>query len=191
MCKRRRRSHVPTAVWERERGALGRRILGRSPQFYATAGVVLIVVVALGLVAYGFGLNWLDDRNRPGSTAIQVGDKKYSVQYYGERLRQYVEQTGGAQSQIAQNPQIATQILSGEIKDEAVLLAYAQELGLTATDEEVRAEIATILALIGPDDPNFETRFNEELNNTKVSVSQYRTGHGGRPHTQGAREVHG
>jgi foldase protein PrsA len=172
--KRRRRSPVPTAVWERERGAIGRRVLGGSPKFYATAGVVLIVVVALGLVAYGFGSNWLADRNRPGSTAIQVGDTKYSVRYFSERLRQYIEQIGGAQSQIAQNPQIAMQIVSGEIEEEAILLTFAQEFGITATDDEVKEEIAKMLTLQGPDDPTFDTRFQEELTNTNVSEAQYR-----------------
>jgi parvulin-like peptidyl-prolyl isomerase len=172
--KRRRRSRVPTPAWERERGALGSRVLGRSPQFYATAGVVLIVVVALGLVVYGFGSNWLNDRNRPGSTAIQVGDTKYSVRYYSERLRQYIEQIGGAESQIAQNPQIAMQIVSEEIEEEAIVLAYAQELGLTATDEEVKAEIAQMLTLSGPDDPTFDSRLQEELTKTNISEAQYR-----------------
>ena len=139
MPKRRRRSHVPTPAWERERGALGSQVFGRSPQFYATAAVVLVVVVALGLVLYGFGSAWLDDRNRPGSTAIQIGDTKYSVRYYSERLRQYIEQIGGAESQLAQNPQIAMQLVSEEIEEEAIVLGFAQELRLTATDEEVKA----------------------------------------------------
>jgi len=172
--KRRRRSRVPTPVWERERGAIGQRVLGRSPQFYATAGVVLIVLTAVGLVAFGFGSDWLEDRNRPGSTAIRVGDTKYSVRYYAERLRQYVELIGGASSQLAQNPQIALQIVAGEMEDEAILLALAQELGLAASDDEVKAEIATMLELSGPDDPAFDTRFKEELAKTNVTEAQYR-----------------
>jgi parvulin-like peptidyl-prolyl isomerase len=172
--KRRRRSRVPTPAWERERGALGSRVLGRSPQFYATVGVVLVVVVALGLVLYAFGSAWLDDRNRPGSTAIQVGDTKYSVRDYSERLRQYIEQIGGAESQLAQNPTIAMQIVSEEIEEEAIVLGSAQELGLTATDEEVKAEIAQMLTLSGPDDPSFDSRLQEELTKTNVSEAQYR-----------------
>jgi parvulin-like peptidyl-prolyl isomerase len=172
--KRRRRSHVPTPAWERERGALGSRVFGRSPQFYATAGVVLVVVVAVGLVLYAFGSAWLNDRNRPGSTAIQVGDTKYSVRDYSERLRQYIEQIGGAESQLAQNPTIAMQIVSEEIEEEAILLASAQELGLTATDEEVKAEIAKMLSLSAPDDPTFDSRLQEELTKTNVSEAQYR-----------------
>lgn len=174
MPKRRRRSRIPTPAWGRERGAIGRQFAGRTPQFYATAGVVLIVLAAIGLVAFGFGSDWLEDRNRPSSTAIRVGDTKYSVRYYTERLRQYVELIGGASSQLAQNPQIALQIVAGEMEDEAVLLALAQELGVTATDDDVKAEIATMLELSGPDDPALDTRLQEELTKTSVTEAQYR-----------------
>lgn len=174
MPKRRRRSRVPVPAWERERGTIGRRVGGRSPRFYAMVGVVLIVVVAIGLVAYGFGSNWLDDRNRPGSTAIQVGDTKYSVRYYTERLRIYIEQLGGTSSQVAQNPQIAMQILSEELEEEAILLSSAPELGLAPTDEEIKAELATILTLTGPDDPTFDTRLQEELGKTELTEEQLR-----------------
>jgi parvulin-like peptidyl-prolyl isomerase len=173
MPKRRRRAHVPTLAWERDRGAIGQRFLDRSPQFYATAGVILLVVVAIGLVAYGFGRNWLEDYNRPGSTAIQIGDTKYSVRYYSERLRQYVEEIG-AESQIAQNPQIAMQIVSDELEEEAIVLAFAHELGITASDEEVKAELAKMLTLNGPDDPTFDTRLQEELTNRNMTETQFR-----------------
>jgi parvulin-like peptidyl-prolyl isomerase len=172
--KRRRRSRVPALAWERERGAIGQTVLGRSPQFYATAAVVALVVAALGLVIYGFGSSWLEDRNRPGSTAIQVGDTKYSVRYYAERLRQYIAQIGGPESEVGQNPQIAMQIVTGELEEEAVLLTFASELGITATDDDVKAEIAKLLTLSGPDDPTFDSRFQEELTKTSITESQYR-----------------
>ena len=174
MPKRRRRSRVPTPAWGRDRGAIGRRFAGRSPRFYATTGVVLIVLAAIGLIAFGFGSDWLEDRNRPSSTALQVGETKYSVRYYAERLRQFVEQIGGAASQVAQNPQIAMQIVADEMEDEAILLSFAQELGVAANDDEVKAEVATMLELSGPDDPAFDTRFQEELTNTNVTEAQYR-----------------
>ena len=174
MPKRRRRTHVPTQVWHQERTGIGSRILGRSLMVYAIAGVVAVVVIALGLVAYGFGSNWLDDYNRPGSAAIQVGDTKYSVRDYSERLRQYIEQVGGAQSQLAQNPTIAMQIVSDEIEEEAIVLGFAEELGLSASDEEVKAEIAQMLSLSGPDDPSFDTRLQEELTKANITEARYR-----------------
>jgi len=172
--KRRRRSRVPVPAWERERGAIGRRVLGRSPQFYATAGVVVLVVAAIGVVAFGFGSNWLEDRNRPGSTAVQVEDIKYSVRYYTERLRQYIQEAGAAGAQIAQNPQIALEPVSNTLIEEAVIRQFAEEQGQTVMEDEVKAQIATMLALSGPDDPSFETKFREELTSTGVTEEEYR-----------------
>jgi foldase protein PrsA len=174
MPKRRRRTHVPTAAWDRERGAIGRRLFGRSPQFYATAGVVAIVAVAVGLVVVGFGSNWIEDRNRPGSTAVQVGDVKYSVKYFTERLRQYIEDQGGAGTNISQNPQLGLEPVSQALIEQALLLQFAEEQGQTATDDEIKAEIATMLALSGPNDPNFDARLQEELARTNVSEEQFR-----------------
>jgi len=174
MPKRRRRSHVPVPAWERERGAIGRRLLGRSAQFYATAGVVVLVVAAIGLVAFGFGSNWLEDRNRPGSTAVQVGDTKYSLSYYTERLRQYIESQGGAGSNVAQNPQLGLQPVSNALIEQALLLQFAEEQGQAATEDELKAEIANMLSLTGPDDPNFETRLQEELTRSNITEDQYR-----------------
>ena len=173
MPKRRRRSRVPTPAWEPKRGAIGRRLLGRSPQVYTTAGVLLIVIVALGLVAYGFGSNWLEDYNRPGSTAIRVDDINYSVRYYTARLKQQVQELGGAGSQFGQNPEFALGPVSNELIEEALLLRFAEEQGQTATDDEVSAEIATILAVTAGD-PNFDTRFHEELARTNITEEQYR-----------------
>ena len=173
MPKRRRRATVPTQVWHHEQSGIGGRVLGRRPQFYAIAGVVALVAVAVGLVIYAFGSSWLEDRNRPGSTAIQGGATKYSVRYYSERLRQYVEEIG-AESQIAQNPQIAMQIVSSDLEEEAILLSSAHELGATASDDEVKAEIAKMLTLQGPDDPTFDSRLQEELKNINISETQFR-----------------
>jgi peptidyl-prolyl cis-trans isomerase C len=138
------------------------------------AGVVLIVVAAVGLVAYAFASDWWSDINRPGSTAIRVGDTKYSVRHYAERVRQYVDSIGGAEGQAGQNPQIAMQIVSEEIEEEALVLAGAPDLGVTADDNEIKAEIATILGLTGPDDPTFDSRLAEEVKNSKISESQFR-----------------
>jgi parvulin-like peptidyl-prolyl isomerase len=171
--KRRRRATVPTQVWHQERSGVGSRVLGRNPQFYAMAAVIAVVLVAVGLVVYAFGSSWLEDRNRPGSTAIQVGDTKYSVRDYAERLRQYIEEIG-AESQIAQNPQIAMQIVSDELEEEAIVLAFAHELGITASDDEVKAELAKMLTLNGPDDPTFDTRLQEELQSSNITETQFR-----------------
>jgi parvulin-like peptidyl-prolyl isomerase len=171
--KRRRRSRVPAPVWERERGALGTQLLSRSAQFYATAGVVALVLAALAIVGFGVGKKWIDDRNRPGSTAVQVEDTKYSVSYYTERLQKFIQQIGGPSNQLGQQPQLALGAVSDELIEEAIVLRFASEKGQSATDDEVKAQIATLLS-IKPDAPDFDTRYQEELQRTKISDSQYR-----------------
>jgi parvulin-like peptidyl-prolyl isomerase len=174
MPRRRRRSTVPTIAWERERSAIGRRIAGRSPQFYATAGVVGIVVVAIGIVAFAFLNNYIQDRNRPGSTAIKVEDTNYTVRYFTERMRRYIQQAGGTGSVFGQNPEAALSFVGDELIEEALILRYAADQGQTATDDEIKAEIAKMLTLQGPDDANFDTRLAEELTRTGLSDQQYR-----------------
>ena len=174
MPKRRRRSRVPVPVWERDRGAIGRRIAGRSPRFYATAGVVGLVVVAVGIVAFAFLNNYLEDRNRPGSTAIKVEETNYTVRYFSQRLDRFIQQAGGTGSVFGQQPQAALGLVADELIDEALLLRFAADQGQSATEDEVKAEIAKMLTLAGPDDPTFETRFPEELTRTGFTEQQYR-----------------
>ena len=174
MPKRRRRSHVPVPVWDRERGAIGRRIGGRNPRFYATAGVVGLLVLAVGIVAFAFINNYLEDRNRPGSTAIKVEDTNYTVRYFTERLNRFIQQSGGSGSLFGQQPQAALGLVADELIDEALLLRFAADQGQSATEDEVKAEIAKMLTLTGSDDPTFETRFQEELTRTNVTKQQYR-----------------
>jgi parvulin-like peptidyl-prolyl isomerase len=174
MPKRRRRSSVPVPVWERDRGAIGRRIAGGSPRFYATAGVVGLVVVAVGIVAFAFLNNYLEDRNRPGSTAVKVEDTNYTVRYFTERLNRFIQQSGGSGSVFGQQPQAALSLVADELIDEALLLRFAADQGQSATDDEVKAEIAKLLTLTGPDDPTFDTRLQEELSRTGFTDPQYR-----------------
>jgi parvulin-like peptidyl-prolyl isomerase len=173
MPKRRRRSRIPTPVWERERGAIGSQLLSRSPQFYATAGVIALVLTALMIIGFGVGKKWLDDRNRPDSTAVQVDETKYTVRYYTERLRRFIQQVGGASSQIGQNPQFALGAVSDELIEEAVVLRFAEEQGQSVTDDEVKAQIATLLSITA-DAADFDSRFQEELQRTNITESQYR-----------------
>jgi parvulin-like peptidyl-prolyl isomerase len=174
MPKKRRRSRVPVPVWERDRGAIGRRIGGRSPQFYGTAIVVGLVAVAVGLVAFAFINNYLEDRNRPGSTAVKVEDTNYTVRYFTKRLDRFIQQAGGTGSVFGQQPQAALSLVADELIDEALLLRFAADQGQSATDDEVKAEIAKMLTLTAPDDPTFDTRLKEELSRTGFTEQQFR-----------------
>lgn len=174
MAKKKRRDRVPTPTWEQpsSEGVAG-QLRGRSPTFYMTGAVFLLVIVALGIVAYGFIADYVEDQRRPGSTAVRVGDTEYDLRYYTERLRTYVQQNGGSGSQAAQ-PQIALGAVTQQLVEETILLEFADELGISATEDEVNREIATRLATT-PDAPDFETRLQDELDRTGISEDQFRS----------------
>ena len=77
-------------------------------------------------------------------------------------------------SVFGQQPQAALSLVADELIDEALLLRFAADQGQSATDDEVKAEIAKLLTLTGADDPTFDTRLQEELSRTGFTEQQYR-----------------
>jgi parvulin-like peptidyl-prolyl isomerase len=175
--KKRRDSKIPTPSWERDRGTLTRTIAGRSPQFYATVGIILLTVVAVGFIGFGFLSDYIKDKNRPDSTALTVGNSDYSLRYFTERLKTYVQQNGGASSgkpnSQAADPSVALPAVTEQIVQERILLDYAGEKSVFATEDEVKTEIATRLG-IATDAPEFDSRLQEELVRSGLSEDQYR-----------------
>jgi len=178
--RRRRTVPIPTPAWDRERGAIGRRVMGRSPKFYGAVLVVAMAVIALGLVAYAFGADYVAGQRRPGSTAVRVADSKsntefadYSVEYFTQRLSTWVLESGGAGSAAGQ-AQVALPAVAQQLVEETIILRFAPDLEIKASEEELNTEIAKKLQLTGPTDPNFETRLQSELTRTGLSEDEYR-----------------
>lgn len=169
---KKRRREIPTPAWERHHSAIGRTVAGRSPQVYAAAGVVLLIVAALAVVGYGFLKDYIDRQHRPDSTAVRIDDTRFTLRYYAQRLKEYVRQVGGSGTQLAQ-PQVAFPAVTETLVQETILLRFAGEEGQEASEEEVNNEIATQLG-INAGDPNFQTRLQEELARTGLSEEQYR-----------------
>ncbi len=175
MPKRRRPGRIPTPAWERPRGALGRRLLGRGLQFYGGALAGLIVAVAVGLIAFALWSDYNADRQRPGSTAVQVGDVKFTLEYFSRRLKMYVDENGGlASNSQAILPGAAIPFIAQQLTDDGVVLALGpSEFGVSASEDEIKAELAARLN-IQPTDPNFDSVFQRELARTGLSEEQYR-----------------
>jgi foldase protein PrsA len=169
MAKRRR---IPTPEWERHHSAIGRQLAGRSPRFYATAGVILLVVAAVAVVGFGFLSDYLAKQGRPDSTAVQVGDAKYTVREFTARLKSYVTQQGGARSQAAAY-QSAFPGISNQLIQEAVIVQFASEKDVSATDDDVNAEVGK-RAGITADDANFQARYQEEVKKSGLEEPGYR-----------------
>ena len=178
MPRKRRQSRIPTPAWERPHGAIGSRVLGLPPRVYATLGIAGLVVLALGIIAYTVISDEIADRNRPGSTVVKIDDRKFSLDYFVSRVETYIQQNGGEGVVTPQNYQVAVGSVQGQLIEEQLLLRFAGEKGEAATDKEVNQEIATRMSTaespINPDDPNFGTRFQQELNRTGLSEDEYR-----------------
>jgi parvulin-like peptidyl-prolyl isomerase len=168
--RRRHRGRIPTPAWERERNVVTARLAGRSPQFWGLVGAIALVVLAFGVIAYVIVANEIEDRNRPNSTAVRIDDKEYTLRVFTERLRQLVQQSGGPNNV---NPQVAIQNLQNQLVEEQVFIRFAQEKGVSVTEDDIKAEIATLLG-IGPDDPNYQARLQERLEATGLTEEQYR-----------------
>lgn len=173
MARRRRQRKVPTPTWERDRSAIGRQIFGQSPQVYATLGIVLLMIVALGIVAFAFASDYIEDQRRPGSTAVKVGDSEYSVSYFSNRLKMFTETFGGVRN--IDDPQVVVFLLSSvaaSIMEESTVIQFASEQEVSATDEEVRAQVAFDLK-ITPEQENFDSLLEAELLNNGLSEDEF------------------
>jgi len=133
---------------------------------------VLLVLASVGLVGYGFFSDWRATQQRPGSTALRVGDTKYAVDYFTERLRTFVAQAGGASSQQGQ-PSNAIPNVAEQLIGEAIVLQFAGDLGQSASEDDVKSEIGTQLSL-PVTDPTFETRYRAEITRSGLTEDQYR-----------------
>ena len=171
MPKKRRQAKIPTPAWERPRGAIGRRILGRSGQFYGTVAVAVLIVIALGIVGYAFLNDYVEKQRRPGSTAIQVEDTKFRLDYFSNRLKMYVGQLGGQGSDPAQ-PVSALPAVAELLIQEEIIRQFAGEFDISADEAEVRDATAERLGITA-DDSTYDAVFKQELARTGISEQDY------------------
>jgi parvulin-like peptidyl-prolyl isomerase len=168
--KKRRRAKIPTPAWDRPRGTIGRRLLGRGFQFYGAVIVGLLIAGGLAFVVYGFGAEELEKWRRPSSTAIQVEDTRYRLDYFTSRLTMFVDQSGGQGVVQATD---ALSAVSDLLIQEDIVRRFAGELDVTATDDEIRDEIASDVGLPA-DDELFDVAFRDRLALTELSETDYR-----------------
>ena len=150
MPKKRRQAKIPTPAWERPRGAIGSRILGRGGQFYGAVAVAMLIAVALGIIGYAFLNDYVEKQRRPGSTAIQVEDKHFRLDYFSNRLKMYVGQFGGQGTDAAQPISALTSgRLRRPLSSEEIVRRFADEMKVSATDEELKSAMPPASAYQG------------------------------------------
>ena len=170
MPKKRRQAKIPTPAWDRPRGAIGSRVLGRGLQLYGAVAVGLLLVAALGVIGYGVLSDELEKRARPGSTAVQVEDTRYRLDHFSNRLKMYVDQNGGPG--VVDRATALSQVPTLLIREE-IARRFAGEFDIAASEEEILQEIATRLGITA-DDETFDVVFQQELARSGLSELEFR-----------------
>ena len=170
MPKKRRQAKIPTPAWDRPRGTIGSRVLGRGFQYYGAVVIGLLLVAALGVIGYGVLSNELENRALPGSTAVQVDDTSFRLDHFSDRLRMYVDQNGGPGivDRVTALSQVPTLLI-----EEEIVRRFAGELDITASEEEILEEISTRLGITA-DDETFDVVFQQELARSGLSELEFR-----------------
>ncbi|MCH8200950.1 MAG: SurA N-terminal domain-containing protein, partial [Chloroflexi bacterium] len=161
-----RRIKIPTPTWEHEQTGITRKLEANRWQLWATAAIVLLVVASLGVIGWAYLSDYIGDQQRPGSLGLRVADRELTVEEYSQRASLFAEDSGVT---------IATSVipaLNAALIEEAIMLQFADELSVTASDDEVRDEIALLLG-IESDDANFDSRLEEELTRTGLSEEEF------------------
>jgi len=162
-----RRTKIPAPTWEHEHTGITRKLEANRWQLWATAGIVLLVAASLGVIGFAFLSDYIEDQQRPGSLGLRVADRELTVEDYTKRAVLKVEQIGTS------NASVVISVLNQDLIEEMVLLQFADEQSATATDDEIREDIAIKLG-IAADDANFDARLQEELVRNGLTEEQYR-----------------
>src|SRR6202521_3459998 len=163
-----RQRRIPTPSWEPDRGLAG-NFSGSRGQIFVVVVAILLVVVAVGVGGYALINHYeIQPRQLPGSTALAVGDASYSTSEFSNRTKMFSTQLGGYK--------VASYIIPAvdkSLQQEAVILKFASEKSVSATDDEIKTQIATLLGITATD-ANFDQRLQEELTKDGLTDVQYR-----------------
>lgn len=163
-----RQRRIPTPSWERDHGLTG-NFSGSRGQIFVMVVAILLVVAAVGVGGYALINHYeIQPRKLPGSTALAVGDTNYSTSEFSNRTKMFSTQLGGYKVYSYIIPAVDQQL-----QQEAVILKFASEKSVSATDDEIKTQIATLLG-IQATDPNFDQRLQEELKSDGLTEVQYR-----------------
>ncbi len=169
MARRDRTTGLPRPRARSEARAKPRFAMAERQQSLALwlAGGLLLVVLA-GLLGY----RWYDNNFlRPDKTVLSVNEEKFSLRYYSDRLFLAASQASGTGTNFS----ILQQALLTDLEDEAIGTILAKEKGITVSDEEISAEIASQLGVpAGGAGSSFDTLYRQRLRAVNMSDGAYR-----------------
>jgi len=129
-------------------------------------------VLIAALLAF-WGWRWYDANYiHPNKTILQVGEEKFPLKYYADRLFLAAQaQAGGGGTNLT----ILQQTLLTDLENEAIVRLIAKERGITVSEEEVTNEIAEQLGVpAGGAGSSFDTLYRQRLRSVNMSDSHYR-----------------
>ena len=162
-----RRIKIPTPTWEHEQTGITRKLEANRWQLWATAVIVLLVVASLGVIGWAYLSDYIGDQQRPGSLGLRVAEQELTVSDYTKRAVLKAEELSNISASIV------IPVLSQDLIEEMILLQFAGEQSVTATDDEIQEDIASTLG-IAVDDSNFDARLQEELERNGLTEEQFR-----------------
>ncbi len=142
----------------------------------ATLGVLVLLAAGAALASFAVARGIWEQRNRPNSAAIRVGENTYSLRYFAQRLRLHLQDVGGANSNLGQ-PANALSAVAQRIVQEELLHRFGAELGLALEPQEVddalRQRVGAQPPAEGQEDP-FPNLYQQELQRSGLTDQQYR-----------------
>jgi hypothetical protein len=128
----------------------------------------LLVVFLFGLFAW----REYDQHFRtPNKTVLSVAGENYSLKYYTDRFYLAATQQSGSGT----NTSILQQTVLTDLENEALAIKIAKDKGITVSDEDITAEIASQLGVpVGGAGSSFDTLYRQRLASVKMSDGDYR-----------------
>lgn len=169
MARRERTTGLPRATRRGPRRTAETRRFGLGDQglrFLILGGAALLLVFVFGVFVY----RWYDDNfQRPNKVVLTVGEERFKLSYYTDRLLPWL------QSSTDSSRAIAERRLLEKLEEEGLTLAIARERGIVITEDDITAAIADELGVpVGGAGSSFDRLYRQRLQTTGMSDGNYR-----------------
>lgn len=142
--------------------------LERRQRLAIVGGALALLVVILGVFAYQV---YEDRVGTPNKVVLTVGSEKFKLNYYADRLGQFIQ----ANAQSGSTPAVLEEDLINKLEREALVIQVARDQGIALGDNEVTEFIASQLGVtVGGSGSTFDTLYRNALRTQKVSDGNYR-----------------
>jgi parvulin-like peptidyl-prolyl isomerase len=153
----------------------GRKVAGVTwNEAHGRLAIISVAAALLVLVLGMFVYRWYDyNFARPNHIVLSVGNQEFKLNYYTDRLYQFVQ--ANQQQQLGGNLPLYEQQLLTKLEEEALTIQLAKEKGVDLSDDEITREIASELGVpVGGTGSSFDTLYRARLKTLKISDGNYR-----------------